>query len=141
MRKYLYNHTNFDTGYEVEGYPWGFRLKTNVRYWVETNDRANGGQRFCKCTLNPKTNEWCKPKKSIYFPIVIIVLNDDGYVKFTHVDYNNYHSEDELKAVFETHKENLTDYQVKKFEAIKRYLKASENIDFTCNYRKTVEIR
>lgn len=48
MRKYLYNHTNFETGYEVEGYPWGFRLKTNVRYWVETSEKSNGGQRFCK---------------------------------------------------------------------------------------------
>lgn len=141
MRKYLYNHTNFETGYEVEGYPWGFRLKTNVRYWVETSEKSNGGQRFCKCTLNPKTNEWCKPKKSIYFPIVIIVLNDDGHVKFTHVDYNNYHSKDELKAIFETHKENLTYYQVEKFEAIKLYLKASENIDFTCKLEKTVEMR
>ena len=45
MKTYIYNHTTFENGYEVDNYPWGFRLKTKVRYWIETNDKARGGQR------------------------------------------------------------------------------------------------
>ena len=38
----------------------GFQIKTKVRYWIETTNR---GDRFVKCTLNPKTNKWCKEEE------------------------------------------------------------------------------
>ena len=65
----IYNHKNFASGYEVDNYPWGFRLKTKVRYWIETTKR---GDRFVKCTLNPKTNKWCKEKKSTYKAVMVM---------------------------------------------------------------------
>tara|TARA_R110000822_G_C15336165_1_gene495320 strand:+ start:6633 stop:7163 length:531 start_codon:yes stop_codon:yes gene_type:complete len=74
----LYGHTNFENGFEVQNYPWGFKLKTLRKYWVETTKR---GDRFCFVTLNPKTNQWCKPKKGTYAAVVIMFLDENNYVK------------------------------------------------------------
>ena len=52
---------SFDNAIEVNNYPWGFRLKTKRRTWIETD--KNKGDRVCFCTLNPKTNKWCAVKK------------------------------------------------------------------------------
>ena len=60
--EYVYGAKDFDTAVEIGNYPWGFRLRTKVRYWIETTNR---GDRFVKCTLNPKTNQWCKPKNQL----------------------------------------------------------------------------
>ena len=38
--KYNYNAIDFDTGVQVDNYPWGFKLKTSVRYWIETNKKG-----------------------------------------------------------------------------------------------------
>jgi len=51
---------------EVENYPYGFVLKTKKRYSIEQNKK---GCRVIEQTLNPKTNQWNKPKKSTYSPI------------------------------------------------------------------------
>ena len=77
-KKYIYNAVDFDTAIEVDNYPWGFRLKTKVKYWVESN---NKGDRLIKQTLNPKTNEWCKPKKSTYNAVEVLYFDDNGHVK------------------------------------------------------------
>jgi len=37
MTKYIYNKDSFDNALEVSNYPWGFRLKTKRRTWIETN--------------------------------------------------------------------------------------------------------
>lgn len=47
QRKYLYQHISQETAKIVEDYPWGFRLRTTIRYWIETKKARNGGQRFC----------------------------------------------------------------------------------------------
>jgi len=65
----LYGHNSFDSGYVVTNYPWGFRLKTSRRYWIETTKH---GDRFCYATLNPKTAKWCKPKKSTYDAVMVM---------------------------------------------------------------------
>ena len=65
----IYKCKDFDSAFEVDNYPWGFRLKTKVRYWIETTNR---GDRFVKCTLNPKTNKWCKEKKSTYQAVMVM---------------------------------------------------------------------
>ena len=62
MTKYVYNKDSFEYAVEVSNYPWGFRLKTKRRTWIETD--KNKGDRVCFRTLNPKTNKWCAVKKS-----------------------------------------------------------------------------
>jgi len=64
----------------VDNYPWGFRLKTKVRYWVET--RKGHGDRFVKQTLNPKTNKWCNPKRGTYSDLILVYRDtENGYIE------------------------------------------------------------
>jgi len=83
--EYVYGAKDFDTAVEIDNYPWGFRLRTKVRYWIETTNR---GDRFVKCTLNPKTNQWCKPKKSTYKAVKVItkkVEDDKTFINYTSI--------------------------------------------------------
>jgi hypothetical protein len=65
----LAGHTSPDTAFVVDDYPYGFRLRTKIRYWIET--KKGFGQRFCSQTLNPNTTttptmvtEWIVPAVS-----------------------------------------------------------------------------
>lgn len=119
MRTYLYNCVDENSAYEVDNYPWGFRMKTKKRYWVETQDKKNGGQRVVSQTMNPKNGAWCKPKKSTYYAVIVLFVKSDG-----HVDYEAIHEQGlgsdakqkEIALFIETHKENLTDFQKNKLK-------------------------
>ena len=54
MKQVIYGATSPETAIVVKNYPWGFRLKTKRKYWIESNKTQ--GDRLCFCTLNPKTN-------------------------------------------------------------------------------------
>src|ERR1700728_300342 len=88
-RKYLYCHTSQETAYVVNDYPWGFRLRTTIRYWIETSTAKNGGQRFASQTINPNTGLWCKPKYSTYSHIMVMFLNEKQYVMHTSLGMNS----------------------------------------------------
>ena len=60
----LYGHTSEASAYVVADYPYGFRERTQIRYWLESKPKK--GWRFVSQTLNPKTNRWNKPKASTY---------------------------------------------------------------------------
>jgi hypothetical protein len=107
MRKYLYNHTSEDTAYVVEDYPWGFRLRTTIRYWIETN--AKHGDRFCSQTINPKSGKWCAAKKSTYSPVMVMYLNDNDHVRFDAI--SNYSKDESIHEFVECHKEYLNEGQ------------------------------
>ena len=74
----LYGYNSFENSYEVSNYPWGFRYKTKRKYWVETTKH---GDRICYSTLNPKTDSWCKVKKSTYSAVIILYLDKNDHVK------------------------------------------------------------
>jgi len=75
----LSGHTDMETSYVVEDYPYGFNLRTTIRYWVETKKRF--GQRVVSQTMNPKTGRWNKTKPGIYMPVIMLALdNDNGHV-------------------------------------------------------------
>lgn len=78
--KPLFGHSSLETAYKVENYPYGFRLRTNIFYWIETTPKR--GDRFCSCTLNPKNGKMNAPKKSTYYSLAFMYLNDDNHVKF-----------------------------------------------------------
>lgn len=115
MKAYLYGYDSEENSYLVSGYPWGWRLKTEVRYWVETNDKARGGQRFCKQTKNPKTGLWCKAKKGTYADITFMYLDTEAHVKNEQIHCYN-QDEYDFKEVYKGHKENLSEYQIKKIK-------------------------
>jgi len=66
MLKILTGHVSPETAYVVEDYPYGFRLRCKIRYWLEHNPKR--GFRFVSQTTNPKrpSEVWNKPKASTY---------------------------------------------------------------------------
>lgn len=74
--KQLIGHTSPETAYVVDDYPYGFTLRTQIRYWIET--KKNHGQRFVSQTLNPRTGKWNKPKASTYSEVLVLGLRDDN---------------------------------------------------------------
>ena len=63
-REPLYGHTSEATAYVVDDYPYGFRERTQIRYWLE--HKPGKGWRFVSQTMNPQTGRWNKPKASTY---------------------------------------------------------------------------
>ena len=54
----------------IQNYPYGWRLKTQAKYYIETDNKK--GQRIVFQTLNPKTNVWNSEKKSTYSSIRVL---------------------------------------------------------------------
>ena len=80
----LYGHTSEATAYLVDDYPYGFRERTQIRYWLEQKPKK--GWRFVSQTLNPKTNRWNKPKASTYADwAAAMYLDEKGHVQWTGV--------------------------------------------------------
>ena len=97
MTTELLGHTTPDTGYEVTDYPYGFTLRTTIRYWVET--KKGFGQRLMSQTRNPKKpgQPWNKPKGSTYSAVVALYLDPaSGYVE--HAGLTGYSTEDAIAA-------------------------------------------
>jgi hypothetical protein len=77
----LYGHTSEATAYLVPDYPYGFRERTQIRYWLES--KPGKGWRFVSQTLNPKTDRWNKPKASTYADWgAVMYLDENGHVKW-----------------------------------------------------------
>lgn len=78
MKTYLFGHIDEQTALKVDNYPWGFRLRTSIFYWIETEPKK--GDRFCSMTIDPKTGRKCKPKKSTYSNIAVLYSNEIGHI-------------------------------------------------------------
>ncbi len=77
--KLLFGHNSQETAYEVKDYPYGFRLRTSIFYWIETTSK---GDRFCSYTINPKNGRANAPKKSTYSTFMYMYLDEaNGHVK------------------------------------------------------------
>lgn len=81
-------HTSPETAYVVEDYPYGFRLRCTIRYWIEYKPKM--GFRFMSQTTNPKvigrnglTICWNKPKASTYCRFGgAMYLDENNHVQF-----------------------------------------------------------
>ena len=128
MTKYIYNKDSFDNALEVSNYPWGFRLKTKRRTWIETNKTK--GDRVCFCTLNPKTNKWCAVKKSTYNAVDVLFIDEDEHIKSiglwkygtTEIDLESFISKIDYNS--------LSLLQKKQIERIKAVNKVMEKVSF-----------
>jgi len=131
---YIYNMDSFENSIQVENYPWGFRLKTKKRYWLETNKK---GTRLISCTLNPKTNAWCKPKKSTYYKAGVLTTDFRGEQLFvswrvlsdfsTDHDIKNFENEINIKKLPVEMQKNICALKAKNFAW--KDLK----VEFVCN--------
>jgi hypothetical protein len=111
--------------YNVDNYPYGFRLRTKIRYWIETTSR---GQRFVRQTLNPKTNAWNKPKKSTYNQIMLVGLNEDNHIKTTSL---NMYCLKESQVYGEKYKAYFNKYQQDTFNAIIGLAEVYDKVEYT----------
>lgn len=82
MKQYILNHTE-QNPFLVNDYPYGFRLRTQARYYIETTPKK--GDRFVFQTLNPKNNRWNTPKKSTYSNLGAMYLDEKQHVQFAGV--------------------------------------------------------
>jgi hypothetical protein len=84
----LRGHDSQASAFVVGDYPYGFRLRCKIRYWLEHNSR---GTRFVSQTSNPKVagEVWNKPKASTYSPapdLAVMFKNEKGHVNWTSVN-------------------------------------------------------
>ena len=79
----LKGHISPDTAYVVDDYPYGFRLRCKIRYWLEHHPKH--GFRFVSQTTNPKRGDiWNKPKASTYARFGgSMYLDSDNHVQWT----------------------------------------------------------
>jgi hypothetical protein len=80
----LSGHISPETAYLVEDYPYGFRLRCQMRYWLEFN--PTHGVRMISQTSNPKKPGlvWNKPKASVYSRFGgAMYLDSDNHVQWS----------------------------------------------------------
>lgn len=76
-------HISPDTAYVVDDYPYGYRLRCTIRYWLEVHPKH--GTRMMAQTTNPKRgNVWNKPKASTYARFGgALYLDADNHVQWS----------------------------------------------------------
>jgi hypothetical protein len=74
-------HVSPETAYVVADYPYGFKLRCQMRYWLEY--KAKHGVRVVMQSSNPKKpGVWNKPKPGIYHRFgAALYLDDLGHVQ------------------------------------------------------------
>lgn len=99
-------HTSPETALLVADYPYGFRERTQIRYWIEY--RAGHGFRKLAQTLNPKTGRWNKPKASTYYPVMVLAREvSTGHI-VSHA-LGTYETDENIAAYTEFYGPALTD--------------------------------
>jgi hypothetical protein len=98
-------HISPDSAYVVNDYPFGFRLRCKIRYWIEYKPEV--GFRLASQTTNPKRGDgWNKPKFTTYSLFGgAMYLDERNYVQFACL--NEYTSGVEAKAFRDTFGEGV----------------------------------
>lgn len=78
-----------------DGYPWGFRLKTTRKDWLEFDKKK--GFRHVSQTIDPRTGKECKPKKSTYQDILVLGKNEENHTKL--IDFEFYNEKTVTKTI------------------------------------------
>src|SRR5689334_22647844 len=88
-------HTSPETAYLVNDYPFGFRLRCKIRYWIE--HKPSKGYRFCSQTTDPRRGNttWNKPKCGTYSMLsTAMYLDDNGHTQ--HASLTEYSDLDQI---------------------------------------------
>lgn len=119
--------TSEDTAFVVQDYPYGYTLRTQIRYWLETNPKH--GTRFVSQTKNPKTGKWNAPKRSTYDPVKVLVLLENGHVETRTL--GNYADEAQIAAFEAQFAEVFGDYEKSAIRFLKAARHAAKYITYT----------
>lgn len=134
-RDLMFGHTSEETAFVVDDYPYGRRIRTQIRYWIETTKH---GDRMCSQTLNPKTGRWNKPKKSTYSPVGFLFREPDtGYIRW--VGLRIHADADTLAEWMPVVKEHGTSLQRAQFAHIAALSKVYAKVTWTVSEGKQTE--
>jgi hypothetical protein len=145
VNKALKGHTSMETAYLVKDYPYGFRLRCQIKYWLEF--KKGKGFRFVSQTSNPKAEAgngspagtvWNKPKASTYIEnAAFMYLDLVGHVQWHGLGI--YNDAAESKAFREEFGANINDEWLpaldhwvalkESYEARKAALVAAQGVD------------
>ena len=112
----LKGHTSPETAYIVNDYPYGFRLRCKIRYWLEHHPKR--GTRLCSQTTNPKRpgEYWNTPKCSTYCYLAgCMFLDEINHVEWTGL--SEYTTFQESLDWYKTYKDGLTPEVLERVEA------------------------
>jgi hypothetical protein len=112
----------------IKNYPYGFRLRTDIHYYIETNKK---GGRFVSRTINPKSLGWNKPKKSTYNDIALLIITEKGFINYVKLDFND--DKEQILQFKDKYLNFLSPLQKKKLSEIMAYNKVMENVTITIN--------
>lgn len=91
VKKPLYGYETKDNAYVVDDYPFGFKLRCKIRYWVEFVPKK--GYRMWSQTTDPRrpVEVWNKPKATTFAKIAgCLYLDSQDHVQFAVVtEYSN----------------------------------------------------
>ena len=121
-------HNKEDNAFIVHNYPYGFK-RTDIKYWIESTKR---GDRFVSMTLNPKTNQWNKPKKSTYNAVMIMtktLKEDKTFISYIGL-YPTTDREEIIKFCDTIKDVVLNSLQTEQLKVLKAYSKAYENVTY-----------
>lgn len=112
INRILSGHTSMETAYVVEDYPYGFRLRCKIRYWLESN---KNGTRLVSQTSNPKREGlvWNKPKASTYARFAACMYLDE-HDHVTWSGLTEYTTAAEAEAWVNTYKDGLGELDAKR---------------------------
>jgi hypothetical protein len=94
-----------------ENYPYGYSLRTTKEDWIEFHPKK--GMRHCSRTLNPKTNQWNKPKNSTYSMFILLGRDENNHVKS--IGYHDFYSGEQtnkILSILETNRDLFTPEQI-----------------------------
>jgi hypothetical protein len=127
----LTGHTSPETAYLVADYPYGFRLRCQMRYWLEY--KQGHGFRLVSQTSNPKRPGlvWNKPKASTYSDCAVMIRDDEGHIHLHTLSPGGW-SEWTTVETYETHyAPALTDAHRATIRFIRATIKAGEVLTYT----------
>jgi len=104
-----------------ENYPYGFNLKTQKTDWIEFHPKH--GFRHLSQTINPKTGRANNPKKSTYYQVALLGINEDQHCKFWACGFNG---QDQMKISYKHLFENFNFYTPREMEYL--YITAFDNL-------------
>jgi hypothetical protein len=113
----LNGHTSPETAYVVSDYPYGFRLRCQIRYWIET--KGPYGMRFVSQTTNPKRpgEVWNSPKLGTYSDLVVMLKDpSNGYISNDAI--HSFTGPDRFVAFREHYYDQMLPEHQKRFDAM-----------------------